>query len=222
MELELFNNIFKKNNSIKEFIKKLQSYLDKSNEREEVPLINSELDENVFITKYRDRFNVERNNILNEYAKKTLEKGQMYYVYSKNSNTENGYNLCICEEDKSHIIIEENKSSLPENTQIGSVLRKKDDKYVLDIEDTQNIANEIYRMKEMLQEEQNEFLKSQRIEGHIYEIFEKENDRAFLFDNSSNEEIQEEFEETDFPKDLLNEANEGDLFIYEDGEYRKY
>ena len=33
------------------------------------------------ITKYRDKFLVERHNILIEYAEKTKEQGTMYFIY---------------------------------------------------------------------------------------------------------------------------------------------
>ena len=56
---------------------------------------------------------------------------------------ENGYNLCICKEDKSHIVIEENASSLPANVEIGSVLRKTEEGYILDKEATIEIAKQL-------------------------------------------------------------------------------
>ena len=78
-------------------------------------------------------------------------------------------------------------------------------------------------MKDTLLQEQNEYLKSQRIEGHIYEMSEKEDDRAWLFDHTNTDtSIQEAIEEINFPKELLENAQEGDLFIYQNGEYKLY
>ena len=144
----------------------------------------------------------------------------MYYIYSKNSKNENGYNLCICEEGKSHIIIELNSNELPDEVCVGSVLRKLRDSYILDKESTNEICEQINNMKDKLLKEQQEFLGSKRIEGHIYEISENDGDRAWLFDITSGE--NEGIEEIEFPLELLENSQEGDQFIYENGEYKKY
>ena len=181
--------------------------------------MDTSLDENRLITMYRDQMNLKRNIILNNYAKQTSDKGEMYYIYSKNSKLEDGYNLCICEEEKSHIVIEESKKTLPDGAEIGSVLRKNTENYVLDNEATHEIAEQIQQMKETILQEQTEFLESQRIEGHVYEMSEKDEDRAWLFDITNNSD--EAVEEIDFPKELLQDAIEGDLFVYRNGEYVK-
>ena len=53
-------------------------------------------------TIYRDKMNVEKMRILNDYSNQTINKGTMYYIYSQSSEN---YNLYICEEGKSHEII---------------------------------------------------------------------------------------------------------------------
>ncbi|MGN1299477.1 MAG: DUF3006 domain-containing protein [Candidatus Scatovivens sp.] len=234
MNLDFINNIInetKSNKFIQNFIKELENYLEKNIlknnyenfEKEDILLINSTLSENKIITQYRDKMYLERSNILNNYAKETSDKGQMYYIYSKNSKLENGYNLCICEDGKSHTVIETSKNELPKEAKLGSVLRKIDKKYILDTEATEKISNEIYKMKDRLLKEQKEFLNSKRIEEHIYEMSEKCNDRACLFDvTDNNETFKEGIEEVDFPKELLKDAKQGDLFIYKNGEYQKY
>ena len=75
-------------------------------------------------------------------------------------------------------------------------------------------------MKAELLKEQTEYLKSKRMEGHIYEMSEYIGDRAWLFDitSGSNEGV----EEIDFDIDLLKTSKEGDLFIYKNGKYQKY
>ena len=185
-------------------------------------MINPNNDDRI-ITKYRDKMLLERLKILNDYAKQTLDKGQMYYIYDKNSKMQDGYNLCICEEGKSHIIIERSQEELPIGAELGSVLRKRGDSYILDEEATLEIAKELYNLNDEILKEQTEFIESKRIEGHIYEMSENGGDRAWLFDitdESSNG--GEEVEDIDFPKELLQDANEGDLFIYDDGEYKEY
>lgn len=222
MNLDLVNNIsnsLKNGNFIQSFAKELQNYLANSIiEKGETQLLNPTFDKNRLTTKYRDEMNIRRNGILNEYAKQTCDKGEMYYIYSKNSKMEEGYNLCICEERKSHEIIEESKDNLPYEAQIGSVLRKKENRYILDEEATKEIAQAINNMRDEILEKQKEYLESKRIEGHTYELAEKYEDRALLFDITNND--SEGIEEIDFPKELLEDSSEGDLFEYINGEYK--
>ena len=234
MNLDLVNNIVKdlKNNKLVQgFIKELQNYLESSIsknsytniEREDIPLVNSTNNENKITANYRDKMYIKRADILNNYAKSTLDKGKMYYIYDKNSKMSDGYNLCICEEGNSHTVIEKSKADLPKGAKIGSVLRAVEDEFVLDEEATKEISQEIYIMQDELLEEQTRFLESKRIEGHIYEMSENSGNRAWLCDiTNGNGDGIEEVEEIDFPKELLNDGKEGDLFIYENGRYQKY
>ena len=141
MELNLNNNIInnaKENAFIKHLIEELKNYLEKNKmpnnnvENKEENLLENV--EEKMITTYRDKMNLERNEILNNYAKQTSNKGQMYYIYSKSPQKLDTYNMCICEEGKSHNVIEINKQELPYGAEIGSVIRKKEEKYTLDYE----------------------------------------------------------------------------------------
>lgn len=227
MELNLNNNIInnaKENAFIKHLIEELKNYLDKNKmsnsilENKEENLLEN--GEEKMITTYRDKMNLERNEILNNYAKQTSNKGQMYYIYSKSSQKLDTYNMCICEEGKSHNVIEINKQDLPYGAEIGSVIRKKEEKYTLDYEATKKISDELSKLRGKILQEQEKYLSSNRKEGHIYELSEKAEDRAWLFDITENRE--EALEEIDFPKELLENAQEGDKFIYKEGKYQNY
>lgn len=217
MRLDLSNNIANNTKFIQDFLKELQDYLEKE---VNIPLINPTHNENKIITEFRDKMYIERSKILNDYAKQSSNKGEMYYIYDKNSKLQDVYNLCICKEENSHTIIEANSNTLPNGARIGSVLRKSEDNYVLDNEATKYISKKIEKMKDELLEKQTEFLNSKRIEGHIYEISEKGNDRVWIFDITNNSD--EALEEISFSKELLQDAKVGDLFVYENGEYKKY
>ena len=227
MELNLNNNIInnaKENAFIKHLIEELKNYLDKNKmsnsilENKEENLLEN--GEEKMITTYRDKMNLERNEILNNYAKQTSNKGQMYYIYSKSSQKLDTYNMCICEEGKSHNVIEINKQDLPYGAEIGSVIRKKEEKYTLDYEATKKISDELSKLKNKILQEQEIYLSSQRKEGHVYEMSEKAEDRAWLFDITENKE--EALEEIEFPKELLENAQDGDKFIYKEGKYQNY
>lgn len=213
-------NDVNKNKYAQNFIKELQDYLEKNTKREELTLLNLTHNENKIITKYRDKMLIERANILNNYASKTIDEGEMYYIYSKNSKMEDGYNLCNCEKEKSHIIIESNKENLPYGSKIGSVLRKNGNTFIIDQKASKEIDEQINNMKTKILEEQTKYLERKRIEGHIYEMSENDGDRAWLFDITVNS--NEGVEEIDFPMELLENGKEGDLFIYENGDYHIY
>ena len=221
MNLDLINKLFNdvRNKGIQNFIEELQNYMENT-KKEGNSMLDISFNGTKITTKFRDKMLLERKIVLNDYANNTMEKGEMYYIYSKNSQMENGYNLCICNEDKSSIVIEEIADNLPNGAVTGSVLRKNEGRYILDEEATGVIEEKIENLKARILEEQKEFLSSNRIEGHIYELSEKNEDRVWLFDVTKN--AQEGIEEIEFPEELLNEAKEGDLFIFKEGEYKKY
>lgn len=178
-----------------------------------------EVREDKLITQYRDKMYIQRNEILNKYAKKTKEKGIMYYIYSNNSQNENKYNLCICDNQNTNMVIEEKKEEIPKDAKIGMVLRKKDDAFFIDIEATKEVKEEILKMQEQVKNEQIKYFNNKRIEGHIYEVSEIAKDRIWLFDITLNSE--EAIEEIEISKELIKNTKEGDKYIYKNGEYKK-
>ena len=215
MNLNLINSIFydaKINRFANNFISELEKSL--NSERMEFKSMDNRM-----LTRFRDQFYIERNEILNSYANDTMDKGQMYYIYSKNSISEDRYNICICEEEQSNVVIEKNINELPDGVRVGSVLRGNEENFYIDEEAIEVIEDKIQEMRVRIFEEQQEYLESKRVEGHIYELYEKDTDTAWLFDIT--EDDNEGIEEIEFPMDLLEDASEGDLFIYQDGIYNK-
>ena len=228
---ELFNNL-KESRFVKNFMEELSNYLENNINNdsknlnidyefqdlmaEDLTLYNKKV-----ITKFRDEMLIERNNILQNYANKTKEKGEMYYIYGESENKNNAYNLYNCTNGGKEIITK-SIEELPAGSILGIVLRKKDNNFVLDNEDTKEIVKEIDTMIKEKIEEQNEFLQSKRIEGHVYEIGEKNSGRMWLYDqNSDNKKAIEGIEEIEIPKELYEETKEGDLIIYHNGKYHK-
>ena len=158
MNLDLINDIInstKNNKMVQNFVNELQNYLENSISKNnysntgkgDIQLTNTNHNEEKMITIYRDEMYIERANILNNYAKQTRDKGQMYYIYDKNSKLENGLNLCICENGQSHTVIKANINELPNGVKVGSVLRKQGNSYILDNEATKDMAESIDKMK---------------------------------------------------------------------------
>ena len=200
------------------FIKELSNYLENNVQFNDLTSENLALYNQKIIGKYKDKMLLERNNILQKYAENTQEKGEMYYIYSSNKDK---YNISICSENQSHEIIEKTKQELPEGSNLGSVLRKQGKNFTLDVETTQEVEKEINKMIKEKIEEQNNYLESKRIEGHIYEVGEKSQGRIWLYDlNNVNNGEMEAIEEIEFPKNLYQIAKEGDTFIYKNGEYQ--
>ena len=176
---------------------------------------------NKIIAKYRDEILTARSNILQNYAENTKNAGEMYYIYSENEI--NSYNLCICETEKNHEVITKQIEDLPKGANLGSILRKQGDEFTLDTEATQIVEEKINTMIKEKIEEQNQYLDSKRIEGHIYEVGEKYSGRIWLYDlNNVVGGGMEGIEEIEFPKDLYEIAKEGDVFVYKNGEYQKH
>ena len=170
--------------------------------------------------KYRDKFKIERLEILNNYAKQTSNKGRMHFVYSQNSKNSNIYNLCLCEEGSSNTVIKIEKQNLPRETDINSVLRIINEEYILDKDATEEINKKTEEVIIRLIQEQNRELEMQRKEKHLYEIVEKYDEKVWLMDRTEN--TGECFQEMYFPIQLLNEAKEGSLYQYINGEYKYY
>ena len=86
VELNIFNinlNIDNKNREeVSEFIKELSDYLEKDNERQVSILDRVQNSEKVTVM-YRDKMYIERNKIINKYAKENQDNGTMYYIYNK-------------------------------------------------------------------------------------------------------------------------------------------
>lgn len=235
MNLDLVNDLFnnlKENKFMKSFMKELSNYLE--NNKYSNPILSSDYGWNDLMaedltlynkkitTKYRNEMLVERNNILQNYVKNTKEVGEMYYIYNASKNEINSYNLCSCKVGQSHEIITKSIEELPKGANLGSVLRKQGENFILDIEATKIVGEEINMMIQEKIEEQDKYLDSKRIEGHIYEAQEKYSGRIWLYDldNTIGGGI-EGIEEIKFPKDLYENAKEGDLFIYKNGEYQR-
>ena len=227
MKLDLFNNLYeslKERNFVKKFMEELSESIE-NNTNEECKwynLLENDLTiyNNKIISKYRNIMIKERDNILRKYAIETKQDGEMLYVYDINNNKNNTYNLCNCSVEEDYKVITKHIEELPKDTQLGSVLRKQGDILTLDIIATNVLKKEINTMIKETIKEQNIYLDTMRIEGHKYEAGEKYSGRIWLYDldNAQGGGI-EGIEEIEFPKDLYQDAKEGDLFIYKDGGY---
>lgn len=222
MNLDFVNNLFnnlKENKVAIDFMNELSDYLE-NNGWNNLLADDLTINDTKIISKYKDNMLKERANILQDYAENTKEAGEMYYIYNVSENEKNSYN--ISKTDKNHKILTLSIDELPKETQLGSVLRKQGDKFILDANATRIVGKRINEMIEEQIKKQNQFLKDKRIDGHMYEVEEKDNGRIWLYDlNNIEGGGIEEFEEIEFPKDLYQMSKKGDKFLYKDGGYQK-
>lgn len=222
MNLDFINNLFnnlKENKLAIDFMNELSDYLE-NNGWNNLLADDLTINDTKIISKYKDNMLKERANILQDYAENTKVAGEMYYIYNVSENEKNSYN--ISKTDKSHKILTLSIDELPKGTQLGSVLRKQGDKFILDANATRIVGKRINEMIEEQIKKQNQFLQDKRIDGHMYEVEEKDNGGIWLYDlNNIEGGGIEEFEEIEFPKNLYQMSKRGDKFLYKDGEYQK-
>ena len=183
MNFDLFEGRLENNNSESDnsFLSELNNYQNDNY----ILILDSAKSEFKLTSSSIDSIKVRRNRVLNEYAKETEDKGEMFYIFDKNSKDEGYYNLTSCTEGKSHEVIQVKKEDLPEGSRIDSVLRNDNGKYILDVDSTKEIE---MRLKDIIQEAlniQNEELNNFRVDGHEYEVVEYSSDRVWLIDNNS-------------------------------------
>ncbi len=223
MELEILNNLKNasaKNVEVDELVEELKKHIDESidkkltNEEEILKQIQNQrntstISKNTMISKM--------NEILKEYSSLTQDKGEMYFVRSKKDTTYTVYKY----EDGQKSIIKLDKTELPEGADVNSILRTKDENLTVDEEDTKNIEEQITQMANEILDKQDQELEEFRSEGHIYLVEEDRIDKIYLTD-ITNGTAGKVLEEVDFPEELLKQATEGSVFIYQNGEYSFY
>ncbi len=158
-----------------------------------------------------------RDEILREYAKNTTDKGDLYFIFNKIKDSDD-YRVIQMGKDID-TTLKVNVNELSEGSGLNQVMRLKDGIFELDEIGTENVLNKIYKKAEEILDRQDRELQEYRKEGHIYVVTEDINNRIFLWDTTSKPDF--EIEEVNFPRQLLNEAKEGNKFIYKNGEYER-
>ena len=222
MNLDLFKDLIKstkENDIVQSFIKELSDCLENNlnnNKKNQITLVQKILDGRILTTRYRDEINIQRHDIINNYSKEHSEQGEFYYVYNKRSN--NTYGIVSHKNGEDGVNIGIKESQLPEGAGVDSVLREKNGKYILDEIATEELQEELTEMINRLLERQDNELKEQRVEGHLYEFVEKSGDTVWLIDKTKNDGNC--FEEVDFPSDILDKVTEGSVLQYINGKYQ--
>lgn len=175
---------------------------------------------NSFTTKYRDKYRIYRDNILNEYVKENRKNNQVYFVFEKNSEDENKLNATLYEYgDKKDVVLLE-KNGISEGLRENDLLIIEDGIISKDEDATNVINNELEELFQNLEKEQEEEIKRLIIEDHLYKVNEIGPDRMWLFDiTNPNEEEREEIEATNVSEETIKKAMPGDILVFKQGKY---
>ena len=193
-----------------------------------MPIIEDILSKNKLTTGNGNSIRWKLNDIILEYAKQNFSNEPMYFVQDNKkaywSNNEEHYNnnvYSILKVENNQIEeIEINKNDMPKEISVNDVLRKKEDKYIIDKFATEELQKEIKDMAKEMINKQNIELNSYRKEGHLYMVSEELGKNRFLCDLTEASKI--EFEEVNIPEYLLDKATEGSVLKYTNGTYEYY
>lgn len=211
---ELTNNI-KESNFVQNFVKELGEYLEEKISGKGI-LGEMQKQRKISVVS-RNTINNKQKEILQEYAKQTENKGELYFIAGKQLDKYTIYKY----QGNENSTIQIEKEKLPENITIGSVLRMENGEYIENKEDTKNINNQITQMTKEVLDKQDKKLEEFRKEGHLYMVEEDRGNQIYLTDiTDKNNNIV--LEEVEFPADLLSKATEGTVFQYENGTYQYY
>ena len=211
---ELTNNL-KESNFVQNFIKELGEYVEEKLVEQGISTQAQSKRKTSVVS--RNTINNKQNEILQEYAKQTENKGEMYFVAGKKSNQ---YTIYKYQGDQNSTIqVEESK--IPKDATIGSVLRLENGEYIEDKEDTRNINNQITQMTNEVLDKQDQKLENFRKEGHLYMVEEDRGNQIYLTD-ITDETSNIVLEEVEFPTELISQATEGTVFQYKNGTYQFY
>lgn len=217
MNLELLNNLYNEEKS-KKLIKNFSNKIN----NETVSVLDEILNKYNETNELRDKLLSERFKILTDYASQNIDKGEFYYIYQKASDDNQTYLMAVFGKEQTCEIFKINKEIMPANSNIDSILRKKEEKFYLDEEATEYIKS---KMREKFQIIINGKENKNKIEGHIYEFVESSGNSAWLIDTNSpldkSNNAYDVFEDTEFPLELLKSTKEGDLFKYINGKYER-
>lgn len=231
MDLDLVNGLIrdlKEKMLVQDFIKDLSKYIEKNLSVKEMPIVEQILNEKAVTRGNENAIRFKADEVITQYARENFGSETMYFVkdnkktywmHNSRHYDDSAYSvLKIANGKMEEIAID--KKDMPKEISVNDVFRLKDDKYIIDKISTNELQTAIKNMANEVIEKQNRNLSKHRKEGHLYMVTDELRESRFLLDIT--EGAKTEFEEVDFPKDLLEEATQGSIFIYTNGIYEYY
>ena len=206
----------KENEFIQNFINELSNYLENFKEKEKNNFMNiDEISEEYGLnSKSTKNLTHKRNDLLEEYAKKLENDEKLYYVSYKN-DFKNTYQILEFDENGKSNSFFLSRDELPENIEIDKVLRKDNDKYIIDNNITESLITQLEDYAKEIANSQNNILNQNRKENALYQVVDHSLNGVYL-QNVENKVI---FEETNIPKELKEKLGNDYILRYKNGEY---
>jgi len=231
LDLDLVNGLIrdlKEKMLVQDFIKDLSKYIEKNLSVKEMPIVEQILNEKAVTRGNENAIRFKADEVITQYARENFGSETMYFVkdnkktywmHNSRHYDDSAYSvLKIANGKMEEIAID--KKDMPKEISVNDVFRLKDDKYIIDKISTNELQTAIKNMANEVIEKQNRNLSKHRKEGHLYMVTDELRESRFLLDITEGAET--EFEEVDFPKDLLEKATQGSIFIYTNGTYEYY
>ena len=218
MKLDFFNNLannLKENNLVPNFMKELSDYL--SNDKNNNKLENNikSIDEISQIYKLSRNsladLRKERDKILQEYVKET---GELYFITYKNP-FKNIYTVAKYTGEDEAVKAYLSGAELPNNAQENVIMKKENDKFIIDEEATKIVMNKIIECAKKISDKQKVNIDDYREENCLYQVIDFSPNGVFLR-NTNNSKV---FEETSLAQELINKIGNDSILRYKDGEY---
>lgn len=231
MDLDLVNGLIrdlKEKMLVQDFIKDLSKYIEKNLSVKEMPIVEQILNEKAVTRGNENAIRFKADEVITQYARENFGSETMYFVkdnkktywmHNSRHYDDSAYPvLKIANGEMKEIAVD--KKDMPKEISVNDVFRLKDDKYIIDKISTNELQTAIKNMANEVIEKQNRNLSKHRKEGHLYMVTDELRESRFLLDITEGAET--EFEEVDFPKDLLEKATQGTIFMYTNGTYEYY
>ena len=231
MDLDLVNGLIrdlKEKMLVQDFIKDLSKYIEKNLSVKEMPIVEQILNEKAVTRGNENAIRFKADEVITQYARENFGSETMYFVkdnkktywmHNSRHYDDSAYSVLKIANGKMEEIAVD-KKDMPKEISVNDVFRLKNDKYTIDKISTNELQTAIKNMANEIIEKQNKNLSKHRKEGHLYMVTEELKESRFLLDITEGAET--EFEEVDFPKDLLEKATQGTIFMYTNGTYEYY
>ena len=220
MNLDIFNNLTNDkggNNLIQNFINELANYLATNLNQ------NKEVDSFLSIDEIEQKYNLtaqssiklqnQRDEIIKDYLQNSTEESLYFVTYKNEAN--NNYTISQYNKEGENTSFGLAGEELPKDVKKDVILKKEDEKFVVDYQATETIMNKISDCAEKLAQEQNTKLNKSREENGLYQVVDISSNGVYL-QNMSNNQV---FEEVDIPKELLKQLGNDYILRYKNGTY---
>lgn len=222
MDLSFFKNLEKSLKNIEMrnltngFIEDLSNHLDKLKEKHNNQMMTIKDIEKQYKLTYESSCQLisKRNDILQEYAKKLKDGENLYYVSYKNE-FKNTYKIIEFNNKGESNSFFLSKEELPNNISVDKVIRKVNDRFIIDNKKTKEIMDKVEDTAKELLSEQDSKLGKYREENCLYQVVDLSLNGVYL-QNKNNNII---FEEVNIPKELEDVIMKDFIIRYKNGTY---